>query len=365
MRTIALDLFRHVRRRLPRGPERADYDRIVLHIGRQKSGTSVLQRTLSDSEAALAAAGVTYSKIGRKGVAHHPLAISLAHRGPADTRSGAAAGRVVAEVAEALATGTGTWLFSSEAFQNVPDPALLTGVFDPRRTDVIVYLREQYCFAQSSYAQRIHATRSTETFESYLSRREPDHEALLVRWSEHFAPRSLTVRGYSRSTLVNGDIVDDFLAAAALPAVALSRTAPSQKPLPGGPLLEFKRALNGVANLPRGFDRLAFRTFPAIAASHPDFRARPSVAADEVAAYRARFAPENANLVSAYPELREALAAGDPDPVRQLRPRRDFGRVWRAIARASPDLFDLLVDAVDARQPGEPRELSIIRKTRP
>jgi len=336
-----------------------------LHIGRQKSGTSVLQRTLNDSEAALAAAGVTYSRVGRNGVAHHPLAISLAHRGPADSRSGAAAQRVVAEVVDALGSGTGTWLFSSEAFQNIPDPALLTGVFDPERTDVIVYLREQYSFAQSSYAQRIHATRGTETFESFLRRTDHGHAALVARWSEQFGARRLTVRGYSRATLVNGDIVDDFMASAKLPVVALTRTAPPQKPLAGGPLLEFKRALNGVANLPRHFDRLAFKTFPAIAASHPDFRAKPSVAAEEVAAYRSRFTEENATLAAVYPQVRRALDPVAPDPVYQLRPRRDFGRVWRAIARESPKLFDLLIDAVDAEQRNEPRELSIIRKMRP
>jgi len=346
-------------------PARASYDRIVLHIGRQKSGTSVLQRTLHDNEAALTAAGITYPNIARKGVAHHRLAISMTPGKLGDPQSRAEAERLRSEVAEALAAGKGIWLFSSEAFQNVPDPALLTGVFDPRRTDLIVYLREQYSFAQSSYAQRIHATRDTETFESFLQRTDHGHAALLARWSERFGARRLVVRGYSRSTLVNGDIVDDFMAAAKLPEVALTRTGPPQKPLAGGSLLEFKRALNGLAGLPREFDRLAFRTFPTIAASDPDFRAKPAVAAADVAAYRARFTVENAALISAHPQLREALAPAIPEPVHCFRERRDFRRIWLAIARESPKLFDLLIEAVGSEQPDETREMSIIRKTRP
>lgn len=351
--------------RRTRAPKRGSYDRVVLHIGRHKSGTSFLQRTLYDNEAVLAAAGVTYPSVGRKGVAHHPLVASFRPHGLADPRQRAEAERLVAEVGDALAGGAGTWLFSSEAFQNVPDPRDLAGIFDPARTDVVVYLREQYSYAQSAYAQRIHATRETETFEDYLRRVTYGHAPLLARWSERFGPRRLTVRGYSRSALVNGDIVDDFLAAAELPEVVLTRSAPPQKPLAGGPLLEFKRALNGVPNLPVEIGRLLFKTFPRIAESDPDFRAKPGVAEHEVAAYRARFAAENADLIATYPQLREAFVPVPPEPVYRLRPRRDFRRVWRAIANENLRLCDLLIDAVELPQPGEPREISIIRQTRP
>lgn len=340
------------------------YDRLILHIGRQKTGTSVLQRVLNDSEVALAAAGVVYPRVGRNGVAHHPLATDLVLQEDAGAPERDAAERLAAELIAALAKAEGTWLFSSEAFQNVGDPSGLTRVFDPGRTDVIVYLREQYSFAQSAYAQRIHATRETETFVDYLKRMTISHAALLARWSEMFAPRRLIVRGYSRPTLVNGDIVDDFFAATELPPITLKRGVAVQKPLPGGPLLEFKRIVNGIPDLPSEIDRRTFRTFPVLAESKTDFRLKPSVAPERAAAYRANFIEENAALVATHPQLREALATG-PIQKPASRRRTGFRRVWSAIAEQDPRLFKLLLDAVALERPGESPELAVLRARRP
>ncbi len=341
------------------------YDRVVLHIGRQKTGTSFLQRTLHNSEAVLAAAGVTYPQIGRAGAAHHHLARIFLAEESADAGERTRTANLTAELVAALAQAEGTWLFSSEVFQNVRDPARLAECFDPRRTDVIVYIREQYRFAQSAYAQSIHATRATETFEQYLERVTIHHAALLSRWTERFAPYRLIVRGYSRDSLIDGDIVEDFVVSADLPRVALIRRTNEQRPLAGGPLLELKRIVNGIADLPPEFERRTFRNLLLLAEREPDFRVKPAVAPAQVAAYRERFTEENAALVAAHPQLREALIAGPVEEVAQIPRRRGFRRVWKAIARQDRRLFDLLVDVIDTERPGEPPELPMLRRLRP
>lgn len=359
-----LDLRRRIGRRESGIAAPGAYDRVVLHIGRQKTGTSVLQHTFSDNLAALAAVGVTYPRVGRDGVAHHALAKTLLTGESATTRDREESERLADALATAMESARGTWLFSSEALQNVADPAALTRFFDPRRTDVVVYLREQYAFAQSAYAQRVHATRETEIFEDYLKRMTIGHAALLARWRERFEPRRLIVRGYARSALVNGDIVDDFFAAAELPPIVFARGVVVQKPLPGGSLLEFKRIVNGLPDLPEEFDRRAFRTFPALAESTASFRIKPSIEPAGVAAYRANFAEENTALIAAHPLLREALAPGSAETAPPRR-RTAFRRVWTAIAEHDPRLFKLLVKAVGVERSGEPRDLTVLRNRLP
>lgn len=90
--------------------------RLILHIGRHKSGTSSIQHWLKRNNDLLSTNGILYPKSFRKGVAHHNLVDILDPR-----RSGAAdldfaANQILREVTE-----EDTIILSSEAFQNVND----------------------------------------------------------------------------------------------------------------------------------------------------------------------------------------------------------------------------------------------------
>jgi len=276
--------------------------RVILHIGRHKSGTSSLQRYLSQNQAALRAAGWLYPSAGQDGrLAHHLLAESAATE-KARQRQGFEKSLSAEEFHRALAEETLNWhgslIFSSEAFQNV-QPNRLKSYFPPGQTTVVVYLREQAEYAISSYQQKVQATNSSLTLEAHcLARAGVDYFKFLNQWATAYGKDHLIVARYARDQLLNKDIVADFCSRTGIPLVGTPITA-DQNPSIGGGLLELKR-LSNLAGLSNREQSTVYLSYSRAAMSDARLRRKPVLSAAVLRKLKQHTADTDAHAAQAY-----------------------------------------------------------------
>nr|WP_321440173.1 hypothetical protein [uncultured Hyphomonas sp.] len=202
--------------------------KLFIHIGTQKTGTSVLQEFCSINRNALIGQDVNYVLTGRgpsgKAAehAHHVLAH---HWLPGWLSEGLPEGRtekVWSDFKERLlASPHEKTVISSEHFYKAATvkPEIIRGIRNDLpdvQIEIIVYFRRPDQFAQSNWAHNIKTVRDfrqslsnyiqTDAVKSLLS-----YEANLKAWQDVFGPENVKVRIYDRKLFRNGDIIDDFL----------------------------------------------------------------------------------------------------------------------------------------------------------
>ncbi|KQS53919.1 hypothetical protein ASG17_13260 [Brevundimonas sp. Leaf363] len=324
---------------------------ILLHIGRAKTGTSSIQEVLANSEAALAAHGWRYASAARRGSSHRYAAVYFSNQKRLAFDPAVLQQQVDALAAELASTDQNT-IISGEGFQNAARPEKIAPVIPPERTQVLVYLREQYVWAQSTYAQKVKATEYNEDFETYLQTADPRYEVMLQRWRRGFNPAQLTARLYDRACLAGGDVIDDFLGVIGLDRTGMAPSQGDKNPSIGGPLLELKRRLNtvpGFASL-RAVPRI-YRAWLDLAASDPRMRQRPWAPTPVVEAYRSRFVDSNSRVdqdllgaeagLSAAARRARDLVVAAPDVA-------DVGSAWDALASLRPEAAESIRAVVEA-----------------
>ena len=267
--------------------------RFILHIGINKTGTSSLQRTLSNNADALRALDICYPETGRGGgAAHHDLSRAL--KGMPAERFGLPPAWREAFLAEAESCAT--CVVSSEDFATMPDPAKAATLFPPGETQVVVYLREHLRHLASWYQQAIHSRAVCLDFDEFARNYRKDFHPVLDRWKQVFGARNLLVRQYDRATLEDGDIVRDFLAHAIPEAQGKLTPVPGEaNPSLAGNLLFAKLLLN----LTQPQDLAQGRTLTELAALtklDASFRGSVPVAAETVARLRRLTRPDREAL---------------------------------------------------------------------
>lgn len=263
--------------------------RFILHIGINKTGTSSLQRTLSENAGALRAAGICYPETGRGGgAAHHDLSRAL--KGMPAERLGLPPAWREAFLAEAESCAT--CVVSSEDFATMPDPAKAATLFPPGETRVVVYLREHVSHLVSWYQQYIHSTPSSLDFSDFAKLNRKAFKSILDAWARVYGSESLVVRLYDRAALTNSDIVADF-ASSVLPQARplLSETARANNPSLAGNLFFLKRALNLVSSGAE-LTRRVQHELSRLALFDPTFQGRIPVDAATVAHLAAQFSED-------------------------------------------------------------------------
>lgn len=271
----------------------------LLHIGRQKSGTTTLQQAFAGNRAYLASRGTLYPGAGETEIAHHRLsrffrAVRKGEVVDAEQRS-VDLRRLTGEIAGARERRV---LISSEGLQN-SDPRDVALVFPPERTRIVVYLREQLDFAVSAYCQAIQAQARTDNLRRFVRRTRGDYAAFLDRWSDAFGQDRLVVRVYDRANLRDGDIVADFFHEALGIAPPAHRAAGSN-PSIGGLVLALKHLINATLDPAVASSTGTYRLLSRLAASDPAYRRKPGIPdwlAEEV---RGRFARSNAEVARRY-----------------------------------------------------------------
>ncbi|WP_395646273.1 hypothetical protein [Terricaulis sp.] len=262
--------------------------RVHLHIGRSKTGTSSIQRTLRDNTAALATLGYCYPGAARN---HNDIVRHLA-KGDVNATRG---------VLEEISAAPGDVIVSAEGFQDLPPEKARAWLeaFDVR---VIVYLREQAAALASAYQQWIKGRLETRTFEQFVeSRGVIDYVGFLDAWADSFGRNALTIRLYEREELVGGDAVLDFLSLLRIDPAELSIDPTDANPSIAGPLLEAKRRLN--ETYPGSAEELRSKTYAALqnlARANPAYRGAFVPAMDDVLQIRARCRASNLGLARNY-----------------------------------------------------------------
>lgn len=202
----------------------------ILQIGTEKTGTTTLQSFLAQNRERLQARGIQYPRF--PGHSNHTALVAYAMedrrrdplRGAFGVHSDAAVTgfrRRIEEQAKAELSDPGSTIFCSEHCHS-----RLTSLTEVRRLrdllvphfdhiDISVYLRRQDKVATSLYSTRL---KSGSTDLDVLPRTDADdpyfnYDRSLALWEEVFGRRNVHVRLFDRSEFVNGDVIDDFLAA--------------------------------------------------------------------------------------------------------------------------------------------------------
>lgn len=298
--------------------------RLVLHIGRHKTGTTNLQFALADGAEALKRAGACYPVTGRDApyerdrTAHHELALALMEGNAPKLEALHRAFR--AEVARFDPV-----IVSSEAFQNLCDLRGLRQFFEGFHIEVVCYMREYLAYCASAYAQDIQTTPMAADFATFMRLCAVGYRPREFRamWSD--VADSVVWRLYDRSALVDGDIVADFerLIGFPLPSVEsdVNRSI-------SGNLIAFKVLVNAL-----GLHQWQHsHVLGELAAAHRRFSGRFYISPEDQAAYRASN-PCNAMLQEMFGDI----------------PLADFSRGNPILGPGYLEDFDLIREAL-----GEP-----------
>ncbi|MEO0750426.1 MAG: hypothetical protein AAFY25_01350 [Pseudomonadota bacterium] len=224
----------------PGGTAQEQLMKCVLHIGTEKTATTLLQRWVYDNEAALSAQGVALSRVmdfpnNRKLVsfAQGGLDDYLKMRGVHDAEARAAFfegfARQLADEIYEKARDHDTFLITSEHFHSrLLGPAQVARVrevlepyFDEFR--VICYFREQSQKRTSLYSTGLRVS-TGQTITEFQNAAGPKTHAynyltFFRKWEDAFGKEALVPRLFAKGALTGGDIRRDFLAHA-LPNVA-------------------------------------------------------------------------------------------------------------------------------------------------
>ena len=311
---------------------------LILHIGQSKTGTSSIQRVLGARRAALAALGVCYPS--SPGWANHgmlpaslvPLDM-LGHFHPnlwegmgPEARLARFRREFAAEMA-ALPANTRLVVLSAEQCGGLLSTREAIGrlrdLLAPlaARIRVVMYLRRQDSHFASGYTQGL---RVAQIGPPTLPRVGPerlrhyDYAAQLDDWAAVFGEAAIEPRIFERGRLLNGDVVDDFLALAGIPLAVPADDPDRQSNLsltPGA--IDLVRAMGGALKAgPGGLSAASplWRRFIAsVSDALPGSGWKPAPA--EAAAFLARFEVVNETVRRRwFPDQPTLFAEAPPAP---------------------------------------------------
>jgi hypothetical protein len=227
--------------------------RVILHIGRQKTGTTAIQQFLYANRSLLKSHDIHYPQFGIRGFGHHEIGGPLSRiHSPKYRRSHS---DVVATLRcgllEEIQDNGSLIVMSSESFQNC-DPGLVRQLLTGYEVEVVVYLREQVGFLASAYAQKVQASDYSGSLEEFCQANMfPDYQRFIEPWNNEFSSR-VSVKIYDRNELVKGDVVADFCESfLRIPSEVVNelRTKNDPNPTLTQDLLEFKLRVNQQCSL--------------------------------------------------------------------------------------------------------------------
>ena len=203
----------------------------IIHIGTEKTGSTSLQHFLAENRPQLAAQGILYP-ITPGATCHTRLMTyclnnnrqddSHVYMGLLDPERRRQwqqkfANELNQELTQASANGISTVIFSSELFHSrLTHPeeitalkALLSPYFDSIR--VLIYLRRQDELAVSLYSTRL---KYCENDAGYFNEQDPhsaffNYSILLHLWAEVFGHSNINARVFSKTKLLQGDLIYD------------------------------------------------------------------------------------------------------------------------------------------------------------
>jgi hypothetical protein len=210
--------------------------KLVVHIGHQKTGTSAIQKFLSESAEILSASGLVYPKATRNHkIAHHDLRTIL--EGGVQSEIDYVSELFLEECQDAK-----TIIISSEGLARIKKPELFKELF-PYVDDiqVVYFVRDPLELLISGYRQLVKASIYSESFRSYIDQRSLDLERVWMNWKKLTSNISLELYNY---TEVRSDIVNYFCKILDLPLNRISEGRNEANPSINGTSLIFKLYYN-------------------------------------------------------------------------------------------------------------------------
>ncbi|MEO0390745.1 MAG: hypothetical protein AAF218_07360 [Pseudomonadota bacterium] len=221
---------------------------VFLHIGQYKTGTTAVQDTLYSNRAALAQQGYIYPGALLRGTAHFRLSDNFFNSPRAVEE------RLAQNLPPALSSDSDAFVFSNEGLSGYSTLLskhdelgklwrLLAHHFQGCDLTVVTYVRPQVAAIESRIIQSI---------KGFSKQHEIDMGELLApsspvnyldfaeRLQAAFPAAKLLFRVFDRSTLVGGDVVDDFCAATGIDASALDRPKTEPNVSPSGAFVRYK-----------------------------------------------------------------------------------------------------------------------------
>jgi hypothetical protein len=220
------------------------FDCLYLHIGKHKTGTSVLQKFFQTNEMELAKRGIIYPKLGRNPTgAHHNFFMPVNPSKPKDY-----AGKTLEENIKALTKLAGkgrNLLMSTESLSKLQDVSILQGLKSiASHVKVIIYLRRQDSYVESAYSQVIKDKYQGSIYE-FIKGRALDYKEICDRWSEIFDKENIIVRPYEREQFKDNSIFSDFMAILGIDDIsAFSMPKINSNPSLNKDAIQFKRLVN-------------------------------------------------------------------------------------------------------------------------
>ena len=171
--------------------------KMILHIGRHKSGTTSIQSTFFSNKSELQRVGIYYPEMGTRGGAHHLISermLKLFRTGtlPSDIKNDEL---ISAFFAEIQSTEESIILISSEGFQNV-NPAFVRAAFEDFEVLIVVYIREQISYLRSSYQQEVHASNLSVDVEDFEKSFSVDYLRFYESWERSFGRDNIRIQNH-------------------------------------------------------------------------------------------------------------------------------------------------------------------------
>lgn len=195
---------------------------IVLHIGMGKCGSSTLQEFLVSNEAVLRTISIDYPTAGRKlgRSAHHNIANEI--QGRRRQRFFPELGTLPELVEHHRSQTFRTTVLSSEMFKNaeVDEIATLKVAFEQSapipKFSILLVIRDLSNFVRSRYVKRIKYGDHVYDFDEYFSevflQDKKDFFEIGQKWAHVFGWSSMNVWALDSRALLNGDLLDEFMA---------------------------------------------------------------------------------------------------------------------------------------------------------
>jgi hypothetical protein len=236
---------------------------LYLHIGTEKTGTTTIQEFLRANRGRLLARGVQYPKlpgppnqICLTAAALEEVNASVKNMLHLHSANDLEVFRQTLSAALSQAvSGSGckmAILSNEHCSSRLQQPAEVQTLHDMLRPHfdrifIVVYLRRQDEFLLSTYST---AVKSGVERELGLPKFSPRHDRrydywkLLSRWATVFGRDAMICRRFERSTLKNGDVIDDFLQTVGVENDPAFERPPNQNESLDAASLEFMRLMN-------------------------------------------------------------------------------------------------------------------------
>jgi hypothetical protein len=185
--------------------------KLILHVGRHKTGTTSLQRFLSlNDRLLLEKHSILYAATGRSNNYHHPVFRSLFEKGNYLDQ------RLISELKKEFDESNADTLLLSSEMLSRPGVSreklqIIKSAFQDFSIDVIIYLRRQDDFLESAYAERVKQgicsfPQDIHSLDEILAL---DYYEFIKRYTSVFGEGNVGVRVFSKSR--NFRIFQDFL----------------------------------------------------------------------------------------------------------------------------------------------------------